>query len=64
MGTIVQFPDTLRISRDNRPVSLGENATVIILPSIRVERHPDRPRGDSDPTTTDTPPRRGRRGNR
>jgi len=44
MGIIVQFPE------GHRPVSGGryvdansEPASVIILPVVRIERHPDRP---------------------
>ena len=65
MGTILHFPDNLRFSRDSRPIARSEDATVIILPSIRIERHPDQPSGSSDPTTTDSSPRgRRRRGTR
>jgi hypothetical protein len=64
MGTIIQFPDGYRMSRDIRPGTQSEDATIIILPSIRVERHSDASADGTDPTTNDTRPRRGRRGSR
>jgi hypothetical protein len=62
MGIIVQFPE------GHRPVSGGryidansEPASVIILPVVRIERHPDRPSdGLSDGSNT-APGRRRRR---
>jgi hypothetical protein len=52
------------MSRDIRPGTQSEDATIIILPSIRVERHSDASADGTDPTTNDTRPRRGRRGSR
>jgi hypothetical protein len=62
MGTIIQFPEASRLSRDSRSVTPSDDATVIILPSIRIERHPEQP--DGGPTTTDSRPGRRRRGHR
>jgi hypothetical protein len=64
MGTIIQFPESFRTARDVRPGGLGEDATILILPSIRVERHSESSADGSDPTTNDTRPRRRRRGSR
>jgi hypothetical protein len=61
MGTIIQFPDGLRASRDTRPSRQGEDATILILPSIRVERHSEASAGGLDPTSNNLPPRPGRR---
>lgn len=58
MGIIIPFPDSLRFARDHRPVTRNEDATIIILPSVRIERHPEPPSGGSDPTSTDSTPRR------
>lgn len=62
MGTIIQFPEGNRLSRDMRPGGQGKDATIIILPSIRIERHRDASEGG--PTTNDTTPRRRGRGSR
>jgi hypothetical protein len=65
MGTIIQFPDGSRQGRDARPATQHEDATIIILPSIRVERHPNSPADGSGPPSKDSSPRsRGRRGSR
>jgi hypothetical protein len=64
MGTIIQFPDSNRYSRDSRHGGQSEDATIIILPSVRVERHAESADG-SDPNTKDSSPRsRRRRGSR
>jgi hypothetical protein len=65
MGTIIQFPDSMRFSRDVRHGAQGEDATIIILPAVRVERHSDSSADGSDPNTKDSSPRsRRRRGSR
>jgi hypothetical protein len=65
MGTIIQFPNGYRHSRDLRPGGQSEDATIIILPSIRVERHPEFSADGADPHTKDSSPRsRRRRGSR
>jgi hypothetical protein len=59
MGTIIQFPDEFfRYSRDVRPAS-GEDATILILPSIRVERQTGP--STEGPDDTKSPPRSRRR---
>ena len=64
MGTIIQFPEGNRFSRDVRPGAQGEDATVIILPAVRVERQEPSVDG-SDPRNNNSSPRsRGRRGSR
>lgn len=65
MGTIIQFPDGLRPLRGIRAGGPSEDAAIIILPSIRVERHTDTSAADGfDPTTNDTTPRPRRRRSR
>jgi hypothetical protein len=64
MGTIIQFPDGYRHSRDVRPGGQSEDATIIILPSIRVERHAEPSADGSGPRTTDSSGSRRRRGSR
>lgn len=54
MGTIIQFPDGMRFSRDRRPVSQDADATIIILPTIRIERHGDAAADNSDPANRDS----------
>jgi hypothetical protein len=62
MGTIIQFPDGARVPRDARPGGCGEDATIIILPSVRIERHLESSPDGSGPHTNDSSPRprRGR----
>jgi hypothetical protein len=44
MGTIVQFPEGRRPIGGGRYVDANsEPASVIILPVVRIERHPDEP---------------------
>jgi hypothetical protein len=58
MGTVITFP-TERSARDSTPPEQrGGEATVVILPVIRIERHDDRPSG-VEPNATS--PRRRRR---
>jgi hypothetical protein len=65
MGTIIQFPDDFRHLRNMRPGGQSEDATIIILPSVRVERHSDSSADGSDPfTDNSTPGPRPRRGSR
>ena len=46
MGIIVQFPEGHRPLGGGRYVDAGsEPASVIILPVVRIERHPDEPDG-------------------
>jgi hypothetical protein len=65
MGTIIQFPDGFRPSRDMRPGGQAEDATIIILPAVRVERHSEAsPEGPGPHTTNSTSGSRRRRGSR
>lgn len=57
MGTIIQFPDGFRHSLDVGSGGRGEDATVIILPSVRVERQPETSADGSHPHTKDSSPR-------
>ena len=42
MGTVVEFPELGRSTRDGRVIGMrSESATVIILPVIRIERYSD-----------------------
>jgi hypothetical protein len=44
MGTVVEFPEHGRSSRDGRVIGMrAESATVIILPVIRIERYSEEP---------------------
>jgi hypothetical protein len=44
MGTVVEFPELGRSTRDGRVIGMrAESATVIILPVIRIERYDDEP---------------------
>ena len=46
MGIIVQFPEGMRPLGVGRYVDANsEPASVIILPVVRIERHPDKPDG-------------------
>ena len=48
MGTVVEFPEHGRSSRDGRVIGMrAESATVIILPVIRIERYNDEPAAGS-----------------
>jgi hypothetical protein len=61
MGTIIEFP---AVATSRRPVSTmvppqDHQATILILPAIRIERHAET-RDDRGPEQGDAP-RRGRR---
>lgn len=48
MGTVVEFPEHGRSTRDGKLIGMRpESATVIILPVIRIERYSDEPGGRS-----------------
>ena len=48
MGTVVEFPEHGRSSRDGRVIGMrAESATVIILPVIRIERYSEEPANGS-----------------
>jgi hypothetical protein len=58
MGTVIGFPGQLRGTRPRWRGVNPESATVIILPVIRIERHPEEP---AEPTTSRSQRRRRRR---
>lgn len=61
MGIVVQFPEGQRPVGGGRYVDANsEPATVIILPVVRIERHPDRPSDGLSGGTSATPGRRRR----
>jgi hypothetical protein len=61
MGTVVNFPATLRAGRPAKSVvSTSESATIIILPVIRIERHPDAPESSMQSSVGSSPRRRRR----
>ena len=44
MGRIVEFPEGRRPMRGiEQPLAQNESAHIIILPVVRIERHPDEP---------------------
>jgi len=65
MGIIVQFPEGLRPVGGGRYVDANsEPANVIILPVVRIERHPEEPSGDLNDRSSAPGRRRRRRGQR
>jgi hypothetical protein len=61
MGIVVQFPEGFRPLSGGRYVDVSsEPANVIILPVVRIERHPERPVDGLD-GNNGTAPGRGRR---
>ena len=64
MGIIVQFPEAHRPVSGGRYVgAASEPASVIILPVVRIERHPDEPSDGVSGGDGATPGRRRRRRN-
>ena len=62
MGTIVEFPAGQRPAGGGRYVDASsEPASVIILPVVRIERHPDDPSDGLDGGPYNSPGRRRRR---
>lgn len=62
MGTIVEFPAGQRPANGGRYVDANsEPASVIILPVVRIERHPDGPSDGLDRGPYGAPGRRRRR---
>jgi hypothetical protein len=62
MGQIVQFPEGQRPAGGGRYVDANsEPASVIILPVVRIERHPDQPSDGITGGNGATPGRRRRR---
>lgn len=62
MGTLIKFPDE-RVAGDERGGERGD-ATIIILPVIRIERGSDEPSGGCEPGTSAPGRKRRRRGSR
>ncbi len=61
MGIIVQFPEGQRPAGGGRYVGANsEPASVIILPVVRVERHPDKPSDGLEGGSSATPGRKRR----
>ncbi len=62
MGIIVRFPEGQRPAGGGRYVDANsEPASVIILPVVRIERHPEEPSDGLTGGTSATPGRRRRR---
>lgn len=64
MGTIVEFPREAAARRTNAGMYMAAretSATILILPSIRIERHVDDRTGDSEPQQRTTPAKRRKR---
>jgi hypothetical protein len=63
MGTVINFPEVQNVSRDVVDAELGQSATIMILPVIRVERAVDGP-SDSEPASQGAGRKRRRRARR
>lgn len=62
MGIIVQFPEGMRTLGGGRYVDANsEPASVIILPVVRIERHPDKPSDGLEGGGNGAPGRRRKR---
>jgi len=62
MGIIVQFPEGQRPASGGRYIDANsEPASVIILPVVRIERHPDQPTDGLTGGSNATPGGRRRR---
>lgn len=64
MGTIVEFPLEAAARRTNAGMYMAAretSATILILPSIRIERHVENMNGDSDPQQRTAPAKRRKR---
>jgi hypothetical protein len=62
MAIILQFPEGARPPGGGRYIDANsEPASVIILPVVRIERHPDKPSDGLEGGGTDSPNRRRRR---
>ncbi|MBI5262540.1 MAG: hypothetical protein HY852_12070 [Bradyrhizobium sp.] len=61
MGTIIEFPVSRRLGSPEDASLLAEEATVVILPVIRIERETDETSGDSGPEQGTAHGRRRRR---
>ncbi len=64
MGTIVEFPADAASRRSNAGMYMaagGATATILILPSVRIERHAEDIGGGSGPEEGTAPSRRRKR---
>jgi len=63
MGTVISFPERVSTARSGEPLqrAAAGSATVIILPTIRIERHAEAPRAGRKATLGATAPRKRRR---
>jgi hypothetical protein len=64
MGTIIEFPAdaaSRRLGSTMIGVPREAGATILILPSVRIEREPDKTNGGSGPEEGTAPRRRRRR---
>jgi hypothetical protein len=66
MGRVVEFPEGRRLMRNfESAAGQAESAHIIILPVVRIERHPDEPSdGLEGPNGTASGRRRRRRASR
>jgi len=62
MGRVVEFPEGRRLMRGLEQVGIqAEPAHIIILPVVRIERHPDEPSDGVERGAGAAPGRRRRR---
>ena len=62
MGTIIEFPADAASRRPGSTISVAPcEATILILPAVRIERHNDETSGGSGPEEGTAPGRRRRR---
>ena len=62
MGRVVEFPEGRRLMRGVEQISAQpEPAHIIILPVVRIERHPDEPSDGFEGSSSAAPGRRRRR---
>ncbi len=62
MGRVVEFPEGRRLMRSGEHIGAqAEPAHIIILPVVRIERHPDEPSDGFEGGSSATSGRRRRR---
>jgi hypothetical protein len=61
VSNVIKFPDEGRVVRFARADAMDESATIIILPVIRIERHPDPATENAEPQTPPPADNGGRR---
>jgi hypothetical protein len=59
MGSVINFPEARRIARDGN-AGVGETATIMILPVVRIERPTDNPPDEATPAASTGRKRRRR----